>query len=159
MRAAAAHLQELCAWLDEQSLFGYLSSFAPLLGPKLCTLARFDEAEQLARRGRELAEEPDLASQVLWRQVEALVQAHRGEHDEGIGLAREAVAIVEQTDSLNFQGSALSDLAEVLHAAGRDEEAAAALAGALDRYERKGNIPMARNVRARLAIPPGPAAV
>jgi ATP/maltotriose-dependent transcriptional regulator MalT len=83
--------------------------------------------------------------------VQALVHAHRGEYAEGVGLAREAVAITEQTDGLNFQGSALCDLAEVLHAAGRDEEAAAALAKALERYERKHNLPMARQVRERLA--------
>jgi hypothetical protein len=58
---------------------------------------------------------------------------------------------MEQTDGLNFQGSALRDLAEVLLAAGRDEEAAAALTDALERYERKRNVPMARQVRERLA--------
>jgi class 3 adenylate cyclase len=150
---AAAHLRELCAWLEEQSLFGYLSTFAPLLGRTLCTLTRFDEAEPLARRGRELAEERDMASQALWRQVQALVHAHRGEHDEGIALAREAVAIVEQTDGLNFQGSALSDLADVLHAAGRKEKATDALAAALERYKRKKNIPMTRQTRTRLEAP------
>jgi tetratricopeptide (TPR) repeat protein len=149
--AAAAHLRELCAWLEEQGLLGYLSTFAPLLGRELCTLARFDEAEPLARRGRELAEEGDVTTQALWRQVQALVHAHRGEYAEGVGLAREAVVITEQTDGLNFQGSALCDLAEVLHAAGRDEEAAAALAKAHERYERKQNLPMARQVRERLA--------
>jgi tetratricopeptide (TPR) repeat protein len=157
--AAAVHLGELCAWLEEQGLLGFLLTFAPLLGRELCKLSRFDEAEplarrvaeQLARRGSELPEEQDVTPQALWRQVQALVHAHRGEYAEGIGLAREAVAITEQTDGLNFQGSALCDLAEVLHAAGRDEEAAAALAKALERYERKHNLPMARQVRERLA--------
>jgi ATP/maltotriose-dependent transcriptional regulator MalT len=92
--------------------------------------------------------------------VQALVHAHRGEHADAEQLAREAVAITEQTDGLNFQGNALHDLAEVLHAAGRGPEAAAALAAALERYERKGNVPMARQVRARLATlqasPPSP---
>jgi class 3 adenylate cyclase len=149
--AAAAHLRELSSWLEEQRLLGYLSTFAPLLGRELCALARFDEAETLARRGRELAEEGDVTSQALWRQVQALVHAHRGEYAEGVGLAREAVAITEQTDGLNIQGSALCDLAEVLHAAGRHEEATAALTDALERYERKRNLPMARQVRERLA--------
>ena len=90
-----------------------------------------------------------------WRQVQALVLAHRGEHAEAERLAREAVAGIEQTDSLTFQGDAWYDLAEVLAAAGRDEEAAAALAEALDRYERKQNIPLARQVRERLVRPSG----
>jgi tetratricopeptide (TPR) repeat protein len=148
---ATAHLRELCRWLDEQGLLGYLSTFAPLLGRELCKLARFDEAELLARRGRELAEEQDVTAQAFWRQVQALVHAHRGEYAEGVGLACEAVAIMEQTDGLNLQGDALCDFAEVLHAAGRDEEAAAALTDALERYERKHNLPMARQVRERLA--------
>jgi tetratricopeptide (TPR) repeat protein len=85
------------------------------------------------------------------RQVQALVLARRGEHAEADRLAREAVARVEQSDSLTFQGDAWYDLAEVLEAAGREDEAAAALAEALDRYERKQNVPLARQVRERLA--------
>jgi tetratricopeptide (TPR) repeat protein len=83
--------------------------------------------------------------------VQALVLAHRGEHKEADRLAREAIAGVEQTDGLTFQGDAWYDLAEVLAGAGREEDAAAALAVALDRYERKQNIPLARQVRERLA--------
>jgi thioredoxin-like negative regulator of GroEL len=68
-----------------------------------------------------------------------------------VGLAREAVAILEPTDSLDEQGAALADLAEVLTAAGHRDEARAALEQALDRYERKKNLVMAQRVRARLA--------
>ena len=39
---------------------------------------------------------------------------------------------------------------EVLHAAGKTSEAAGAFDEALDRYERKKNLAMARRVRARL---------
>jgi len=66
-------------------------------------------------------------------------------------LAREAVAITERTDALNWQGDALSDLAEVLHAAGRRDEAEATLTRALERYERKMNLAQAAQTRARLA--------
>ena len=58
--------------------------------------------------------------------------------------------IVERTDGLEMQGDTLCDLAEVLQAADRTEEAEAALVDALDRYERKRNLPMARQVRDRL---------
>jgi hypothetical protein len=58
--------------------------------------------------------------------------------------------MIEQTDALNFQAGALSDLAEVLTAAGRAGEAAAALDQALERYERKGNVSAAGQVRPRL---------
>lgn len=88
---------------------------------------------------------------MLWREVQALVLSDRGETAEAERLAREGTTIIERTDGLNFQGDALCDLAEVLAAAGRDQEAAATLAAALDRYERKQNVPMTRQVRARLA--------
>ncbi len=41
------------------------------------------EAEPLARRGRELAEERDATAQASWRQTQALVLVHRGEYAEG----------------------------------------------------------------------------
>lgn len=52
---------------------------------------------------------------------------------------------------LNAQGSAYADLGTVLTRAGFPDEAAAALAQALDRYERKGNLVMAQRLRERLA--------
>jgi class 3 adenylate cyclase/tetratricopeptide (TPR) repeat protein len=146
---AARHLEKACAWLEEREQLGLLGTYVPMLGRELCALGRFDEAEPLARRGRELA--GDVHGETLWRQVQARVLAHRGEHAEAEHTAREAIAVHEQTDNLSFQGDGWWDLAEVLAAAGRNEEAAAALAEALERYERKGNIPLARQVRTRLA--------
>ena len=66
-------------------------------------------------------------TQAHWRRVLALIHAHRGEHADGRALAREAVALAEQTDGLNMQGDALCDLAQVLQAAGRNDEATATL--------------------------------
>jgi tetratricopeptide (TPR) repeat protein len=86
----------------------------------------------------------------MWRQVQALVYAHRGQHEEAERLAREAVAFAEGMDGLNFQGDALCDLAEVLTRAGRSQEARATLEEALERYERKRNLAMASQVRQRL---------
>jgi hypothetical protein len=50
-----------------------------------------------------------------------------------------------------MQGDALCDLADVLAAAGCGDEAAAALAQAFERYERKHNLAMTRQVRERLS--------
>ena len=84
--------------------------------------------------------------------MQALASSARAEHAEAERLAREAVAIItERTDGLQCQGDALCDLAEVLAAAGRREESVEALSEALDRYERKQLIPLARRVRERLA--------
>jgi len=83
--------------------------------------------------------------------VQALIDASHGRHREAELLAREAVAITERTDALNWQSDALCDLAQVLHAAGRSDEAEAALAQALERYQYKNNLAMAAQVRDRLA--------
>ena len=148
---AAFHLGRHCRFLEARGSRGYLSTYAPAFGRVLCRLGRHEEAAPLARLGRELANEPDASAQMLWRQVQALVDASRGNHTQAEQLAREAVAITERTDALNGQGDALTDLAEVLHAAGRDDEARAALTQALDRYERKLNLAQAAQTRDRLA--------
>ena len=149
--SAAVHQRRHCDLLEARGQRGYLSTHAPRLGRSLCALGRHDEAEPLAQLGRAVdATEQDVPSQILWRQVQALVHAHRGEHAEAEALAREAVAITERTDALNFQGDALCDLAEVLHAAGQSDEAAATLTQALERYERKSNLAMTAQVLNRL---------
>ncbi len=88
--------------------------------------------------------------QALWRQVQARVLAYRGECESAEALAREAIAIVEQTDGLNMAGDAYCDLADVLTAAGRTDEAAGALEQALECYERKKNLAMVAQVRPKL---------
>ncbi len=147
---AAQHLRRVCDELEAQGNLGFLSTYAPLLGRELCALGQYDEAERLARLGRELGTPDDASAQMLWRQVQALVHAHRGEHAEAERLGREAVEISERTDALNAQGDALCDLAEVLETAGRPTEATEALEQALDRYERKQNLAMVAQVRPRL---------
>jgi ATP/maltotriose-dependent transcriptional regulator MalT len=123
----------------------------------LCQLGRYPEAEQLACQARELAPEGDAIAQALWRQAAALAHSAGGELDEAERLAREAVAFTQKTDALLFQGDALADLAEVL--AARDTAAvSAALNDALDCYEQKGIIPLARRTRERLAALQAPTA-
>ena len=149
--AAAAYLRAACDAMEAEGRISNLSSYAPLLGRFLCALGRHDEAEPLAQQGRELTAPDDVLAQVFWRQTQALVYAARGQHAEAERLAREAVTWAERSDSPLFQGDALYDLGEVLEAAGRRNEAVAAWQEALDRYERKGIVPLARRVRERLA--------
>jgi len=148
--ASAARLRRFCELLEQQGRRAELSTFAPMLGRALCTLERHDEAEPLARLGRDLGAEHDAYTQTLWRQVRALVDSQHGLHAQAESGARDAVAIIATTDSLEFQGDALCDLAEVLAAAGRTEEATTTLKQALDRYERKKNLAMVAQVRLRL---------
>jgi tetratricopeptide (TPR) repeat protein len=148
--SAARHLGRFYDALETHGQTAFLSTYAPWLGRYLCTLGREDEAEPLAQLGRELGDERDVVTQALWRQVQARVQAHRGEHGEAEALGREALSIMQGTDALNFQGDAFCDLAEVLTAAGRTDEAVEALEQALDRYERKKNLAMVAQVRPQL---------
>jgi tetratricopeptide (TPR) repeat protein len=115
-------------------------------------VAERSHASRFVGRERELRQLVEAWERALaWRQVQARVLAHRGEHSEAERLAREAVARLEQTDSLAWQGDGWWDLAEVLEAGGRREDAITAWQEALDRYERKGIVPLARRVRERLA--------
>ena len=82
--------------------------------------------------------------------MQARVDSSRGLDAEAEALAREAVALIDRTDALNFQGAALSDLGEVLAGAERFDEAAAAFGQALERYELKRNVAAATQVRSRV---------
>jgi tetratricopeptide (TPR) repeat protein len=121
----------------------------------LARLGRYEEAEPLAQRGCELGEPEDIATQAAWRRAQALVESARGRHAEAELLAREAVDFALRGDALFERGIAFSDLAEVLEAAGRRDDAVATWRQALDCYERKEILPLARRVRERLdAIQP-----
>ena len=149
--AAAEFGAEGCRLHEELGEQGFLSTAAGNLAQALYALDRLDEADAWAGRAAELGASDDAVTQMLWRQVRAKVLARRGEHAEAERLAREAVAIGEETDMLDAQGDAYADLAEVLLLGGKADEAAAALEQALERYERKGNLVMAGRTRDRLA--------
>jgi tetratricopeptide (TPR) repeat protein len=93
----------------------------------------------------------DVTNQILFRRVRAKLLARKGKQDRAEQLAREAVAIGEQTDVLNERGDALSDLAEVLAIAGLPQDAAAELEKALALYQLKGNLVLAERTQTRLA--------
>jgi tetratricopeptide (TPR) repeat protein len=147
---AADYLRAACNEFEERGATSLLPSHTPLLSLVLTALGRVDEAEMLARHGREFGDPDDVWTQALWRRAEALVHSARARHGEAEQLAREAVEWASRSDSLLRQGDAYCDLAEVLETAGRRDEAIAAWQQALDRYERKEIVPLARRVRERL---------
>ena len=124
---------------------GHLSTGAALLGRALCDLGRFDEAERYVEIALRMGAADDLATQSPARSAQALVHASRGEFAEATQLAREAVELLAEAESPNFQGDAWMDLAQVLRMAGKPEAAGHAAGEALAFYERKGNRPAIRN--------------
>ena len=149
--AAHAFLENGCDLLDAMGEQGFLSTFVIFRGQAAYELGDLDEASACALKGRSIGAADDIVTQMLWRQVHGKVLARRGEHDEAIRLAREAVRLGEPTDSLEPRADAHCDLAEVLELAGRPAEAAGELARALELYERKGIVVSAARVRERLA--------
>jgi class 3 adenylate cyclase/tetratricopeptide (TPR) repeat protein len=149
--AAVEFGTEGCRLFEELGERSWLSTAAAELAQALYALDRLDEAEKWAGRAVELGASDDAATQMLSRQVRAKLLARRGEHAEAERVARDAVAIGEETEMLDRQGDSYADLAEVLTLANRPKEAAEALEQAVKRYERKGNVVSERRARARLA--------
>ena len=150
--AAAVELGEAgCRLLDDLGEQSLLSTEAGQLAQALYAVDRLEEADAWAGRAAELGASDDAITQMLWRQVRAKVLARRGENVEAERLAREAVAVCDETDMLDAQGDVYADLSEVLLLAGKTDEAAAVLEQAVERYERKGNLVSAQRAQARLA--------
>jgi len=148
--AAAEQLRLWLGWYRKRGLSGSVGELLLWQARELALAGRYEEAEQRVAEAREHPDNTPLG-QALLRQVAALVYSAHGEHADAEPLAREAVRLAFETDSPLWQGQAVCDLAEVLEAGGRREEAVAALQQALTLYERKQVIPLTRRVRERLA--------
>ncbi len=117
----------------------------------LCAQGRENEAAAFIQLAAESASPDDLTTRVLVLSAQARVMTRRGEADEGIRLAHEAVAILQSTDWLSYHADSLVVLAEVLETAGRSGGAVEVLEEAVRLYERKGNAVAARKTRERLS--------
>jgi tetratricopeptide (TPR) repeat protein len=151
--AAAVRIGAWCTAIENRGMTAGVAEYTAWHARELALAGRFEEADQRAEKARALNErrQNEPITQAVWRQASALAASHRGEHTEAETLAREALSRILETDSPQFQADAFCDLAEVLEAAGRRDEAVAAWHEALSLYERKGIIPLARRVRERLA--------
>ena len=129
----------------------FLSTTAALLARVMYEQGRFEEAYAFTETSAEAAALEDVVTQIGWRAVRARILVGQGHLDEGEKLAREAVTLAEGTDLPSDRGDALLDLAEVLRASARLEEAEAAGRRALSLFERKGNLVGAEKARSLLA--------
>ena len=92
-----------------------------------------------------------------WRAARARLLARRGLGEQAVALARDAVGSMVGSDDLTVRAEMLTDLAEVLYAAGDSAGATEALAEARELHEEKGNVLPAQRCRylAAIAVPRG----
>jgi class 3 adenylate cyclase/tetratricopeptide (TPR) repeat protein len=127
------------------------SSLAAILAGALVELGRIDEAERYVEVSREMLAERDPSGHAQMNISAARVLARRGQLDEAVRAAAEAVALGEEIDELLNLPDLYLWQAEVLELAGRVEDARTALRKAADAAARKGALVDERRANARLA--------
>ena len=131
----------------------HFSSQAVMLARLTYAQGRYEETEALTAASERTAQANDVYSQIAWRSTRAKVLARKGELDEAVRLARDAVAIAETSDALIAHADAWLDLAEVLWLA-RREGVADCVDEAISLYEQKENVAAAGRARAWLRALP-----
>jgi class 3 adenylate cyclase len=149
--AAERHLRWGIRVVERQGDTGLRSNLTADLAHVLHELGHGEEALRQAMASHGLAAREDLFAQVRWRGAAAKALAGEGRLEEAARLAEEAVRIAAPTDMLTMRGDALLDQAAVALATGRDGDAAAGAAAALELYLAKGNRPGAARARATAA--------
>ncbi len=138
-------------WMIAHGFAGFANTVAAHLAQAMLELGRDEEADHWATVAREIGVEDDPAAKGPALGVAARVLARRGAFEEAERLGRQAVASFDGTDYLDWMARAHADLAEVLHLAGREEEAIRELRSALELYEQKGHLVGADATRKQLA--------
>jgi class 3 adenylate cyclase/tetratricopeptide (TPR) repeat protein len=146
---AESELRAAYERLETLGDLGYVSWVGAALALVLVEQGEISEAKRLARIAREGAQRDHAYAQITARIAEALALAAEERSAEADGVAREALARVEETDMLDLHGDVLQALAGIDASSGRHEQAVRRLAGAIDFYERKGDVMSAERARAR----------
>lgn len=128
-----------CAFLAAQGETYFLSTMTALLARIARDQGREDDALTLSRSAEQATADDDMESQALWRMVRAPLLARRGELAQAEALARDALAFVQRSESPVLQADAMVELADVLIAAQRLDEAQQMLTAAIALYEAKGH--------------------
>lgn len=135
---ACAVLEEACEVLDDIGERSFFSTCAGELAGHLCSLGRFEEAETWATKSRDVGAIEDVFTEVLWRAAFARIAASRGRAEEAVRWSDEAISMIEGTDAPLLPAVLYESRARMLIELGREEEARAALAMAIEPYESKG---------------------
>jgi tetratricopeptide (TPR) repeat protein len=125
-----------------------MSSRAALLAAVLYEQGRYDDAMDLVEEADADTAADDMEPQIWLRGVRAKVLAQRGMFESAEREAVDNCRLAETTEWPAYTGMAWLDLAEVLHLAGRNEEAARAARTAEDYFDLKGALVLLERARA-----------
>ena len=128
---------------------GYLSTGASTLALLLLDAERIEDARAALAIAEEATAADDIVTLVEVRAAQARILAREGNLTEAEALARQAVAEADSTEYIRLFTTSRLALADVLHLAGKDEEAVLVLEEAAAAEERRGNLPYSRTMRAR----------
>jgi class 3 adenylate cyclase/tetratricopeptide (TPR) repeat protein len=135
---AARELRSAVESLQAMGERGWLTNLSADLASELVDLDQIEEAERYATLSRDSAHPGDASGQTWWRIAMARVLARRERPEDGVLLAREAVAQARGTEEVLSLARALVALADVLVVAGERKEPATAIREAIQIFERKG---------------------
>lgn len=127
-----------------------MSNLAALLTDALVEQGRLNDAGRYASLARDEAQQSDASAQVVWRMATARVLVRRGEVDDAVKLAEEAIHALSATHEAFTLSYLLIDQAEVLELAQRPDDAIAALREAVRVSEQKGATALVRRANDRL---------
>ena len=150
--AAEAHLRVIYDELLVANDLGHLATLSHLLADAVLGQDRIDEALALTAGVESLTVPEDIDAQSGWRRVRAKALARNGQLDEAVALARDSVAIADQTEYFDVLVQSVGALGEVLLLATSDE-AGPVLRRALEMHEQKGNLVEAARIRQVLGPP------
>jgi class 3 adenylate cyclase/tetratricopeptide (TPR) repeat protein len=143
--------QAMVTRLEELNDRAYLSTTYMELGTCLAQLGQDEEAQRALERARELTSPDDMIDVVGIAALAALLEARRGEVDEALDLAREAVARIDGTDNVDLKLRTRRIAAEALQRAGRTAEARSLLHESVALAEEYGHEVAGARARERLA--------
>ena len=116
---------------------GYSSTVAGGMAHALIEVGDLEEAERYARLALEESPQDDIEPRISGGGALAVVLARLGDLEEATKLAKETVAIARRSEYVMNLADALIDLGRVLAAAGRRDEALAAIDEAINVLQRK----------------------
>ncbi len=131
-------------WPDHQEWHAY---FLARLGEARLEQGDPGTAADLAEQARAMAVATDVETSIWWRRVAARALAVTGHARKAGRVAREALALADDTDELLLRAGARIDLAEVLLDGGRRAEALTLVREGVDLLDLKGALPLAARAR------------